>query len=146
MPSSVPSSTNGWWCSPNTEYAFLGFSYEVTACATILSPWIHELIQLQANPQASSKVTLLTSRTLLDRDTSAFTALVIETVSSKALSVPIVPELTSFHLSDDIVNAAWDAGLGVHALIWVRRFKWKWRSCSNSFGAHSLDSMEAISG
>lgn len=68
-------------------------------------------------------MTLLTSRTLLDRDTSAFTALVIETVSSKALSVLIVPELTGFYLSDDIVNAAWNAGLGVHALIWVRPFQ-----------------------
>lgn len=35
MPSSVPSSTDGWWCSPNTEYAFLGFSYEVTACQSL---------------------------------------------------------------------------------------------------------------
>lgn len=32
MPSSVPSSTDGWWCEPSTEYAFLGFSYEITAC------------------------------------------------------------------------------------------------------------------
>ena len=32
MPKSLPSSTDGWWCDPSTEYAFLGFSYEVTAC------------------------------------------------------------------------------------------------------------------
>lgn len=31
-PSSVPASTNGWWCDPVNEYAFLGFSYEVTHC------------------------------------------------------------------------------------------------------------------
>ena len=31
-PSRVPESTDGWWCDPATEYAFLGFSYEVTAC------------------------------------------------------------------------------------------------------------------
>lgn len=31
-PSSVPASTDGWWCDPVNEYAFLGFSYEVTAC------------------------------------------------------------------------------------------------------------------
>lgn len=31
-PSSPPASTNGWWCDPVNEYAFLGFSYEVTAC------------------------------------------------------------------------------------------------------------------
>jgi hypothetical protein len=32
MPSSPPSHTRNWWCDPKTEYAFLGFSYEVTAC------------------------------------------------------------------------------------------------------------------
>lgn len=31
-PSNVPSSLDGWWCDPATEYAFVGFSYEVTAC------------------------------------------------------------------------------------------------------------------
>lgn len=34
MPSSVPhdSELEQWWCDPATEYAFVGFSYEVTAC------------------------------------------------------------------------------------------------------------------
>ncbi|KAI0297135.1 hypothetical protein BC826DRAFT_1002623 [Russula brevipes] len=32
MPSTVPANTNGWWCNPDAEYAFLGFSYEVTPC------------------------------------------------------------------------------------------------------------------
>jgi hypothetical protein len=32
MPSNPPSDTDNWWCDPTTEYAFLGFSYEVTAC------------------------------------------------------------------------------------------------------------------
>ena len=36
MPSNVPNSTEDWWCNPATEYAFVGFSYEVTACACIL--------------------------------------------------------------------------------------------------------------
>src|SRR5882762_3267354 len=31
MPSSVPSSLDGWWTT-EPEYAFLGFGYEVTAC------------------------------------------------------------------------------------------------------------------
>lgn len=31
-PSHVPNSLNHWWCDPDTEYAFVGFSYEVTAC------------------------------------------------------------------------------------------------------------------
>lgn len=42
------------------------------------------------------------------------------------LSVLVVSKLTGFHLSDDIVSAAWATGLGVHALIWVRLFKWEW--------------------
>lgn len=29
MPEDVPLDTAGWWCEPDTEYAFLGFSYEV---------------------------------------------------------------------------------------------------------------------
>jgi hypothetical protein len=32
MPGSVPSSLTNWWCNTNTEYAFVGFSYEVTDC------------------------------------------------------------------------------------------------------------------
>lgn len=32
MPSSIPSSLTDWWCSTDTEYGFVGFSYEVTAC------------------------------------------------------------------------------------------------------------------
>lgn len=30
MPSKVPSSLDGWWCDPNDEVAFLGFSYSVS--------------------------------------------------------------------------------------------------------------------
>lgn len=32
MPSSVPESLDGWWTDMDDEIAFLGFSYEVTAC------------------------------------------------------------------------------------------------------------------
>ena len=33
MPKSfLPESIDDWWCDQRTEYAFLGFSYEVTAC------------------------------------------------------------------------------------------------------------------
>ena len=35
-PSQVPESTDGWWCDPATEYAFLGFSYEVSACEYVV--------------------------------------------------------------------------------------------------------------
>ena len=33
MPLGLPADNTNWWCDPATEYAFLGFSYEVTACA-----------------------------------------------------------------------------------------------------------------
>ncbi len=32
MPDEVPSSLSSWWCDYSIEYAFMGFSYEVTAC------------------------------------------------------------------------------------------------------------------
>jgi hypothetical protein len=32
MPANPPADLNNWWCSATTEYAFLGFSYEVEAC------------------------------------------------------------------------------------------------------------------
>ena len=32
MPDNVPNTTEGWWCDYADEYAFVGFSYEVTAC------------------------------------------------------------------------------------------------------------------
>jgi hypothetical protein len=32
MPDEVPSTLSNWWCDYSTEYAFMGFSYEVTAC------------------------------------------------------------------------------------------------------------------
>ncbi|KAG5724319.1 hypothetical protein E4T56_gene16071 [Termitomyces sp. T112] len=35
MPIDVPLSLNEWWCDPHTEYAFVGFSYEVTQCQSL---------------------------------------------------------------------------------------------------------------
>lgn len=32
MPSDAPSSTDNWWCEADSEYAFMGFSYEITQC------------------------------------------------------------------------------------------------------------------
>lgn len=31
-PDALPLDNKLWWCDPATEYAFVGFSYEVTAC------------------------------------------------------------------------------------------------------------------
>ncbi len=32
MPDKLPADNTEWWCDPATEYAFLGFSYEITDC------------------------------------------------------------------------------------------------------------------
>ncbi|KAF9020415.1 hypothetical protein BDZ89DRAFT_1072248 [Hymenopellis radicata] len=75
MPSAMPSSLDGWWCDMSDEYAFVGFSYEVTACQS--------LRQLR--------------REFLD---------IRNTFGGRYVRL------------DNIVTAAWEAGLGVHALIW----------------------------
>lgn len=38
MPVEPPSNLDNWWCSATKEYAFLGFSYEVTACTSTVIP------------------------------------------------------------------------------------------------------------
>lgn len=43
MPATVPTSLDGWWCNSNTEYAFVGFSYEITQCAFDSSPFFGSL-------------------------------------------------------------------------------------------------------
>ena len=30
----LPPNNSNWWCDPGDEYAFVGFSYEVTACSS----------------------------------------------------------------------------------------------------------------
>jgi hypothetical protein len=37
MPSKTPASLSNWWCDPMDEYAFLGFSYEVSACEPLVA-------------------------------------------------------------------------------------------------------------
>ncbi|KAK2463184.1 hypothetical protein APHAL10511_004839 [Amanita phalloides] len=34
-PPTLPTKLTNWWCDPKTEYAFLGFGYEVTACQSL---------------------------------------------------------------------------------------------------------------
>ncbi|KAF9475442.1 hypothetical protein BDN70DRAFT_883703 [Pholiota conissans] len=89
MPSSVPSSLDNWWCSMSTEYAFVGFSYEVTACQSL---------------SALKKDFLDIKKTFEGRYVRLYGAC----------------DRKGFY--DDIVNAAWQAGIGVHALIW---FGWE---------------------
>jgi hypothetical protein len=37
MPSTVPTTLDNWWCDYSSEYAFVGFSYEITRCTTSLT-------------------------------------------------------------------------------------------------------------
>lgn len=39
MPATTPTSLDGWWCNSSTEYAFVGFSYEITQCPFGSSPF-----------------------------------------------------------------------------------------------------------
>jgi exo-beta-1,3-glucanase (GH17 family) len=34
-PSTLPKDTSSWWCDDSTEYAFMGFSYEVSDCQSV---------------------------------------------------------------------------------------------------------------
>ncbi|EIW86705.1 glycoside hydrolase family 17 protein [Coniophora puteana RWD-64-598 SS2] len=85
MPSAVTASADNWWCDESTEYAFMGFSYEVTACQ---SP-----DQLQKD-----------------------FADIRNTFNGRYIRLYGACDNQGFY--DDVVNAAWDNGLSVHALIW----------------------------
>ncbi|KAI0305743.1 hypothetical protein B0F90DRAFT_1815321 [Multifurca ochricompacta] len=86
MPSDVPANTNGWWCDPSGEYAFLGFSYEVTACQS-LSQLQREFADIRNN----------------------FNGRYVRLYGA-------CDGREGFY--DDVITAAWDNNLGVHALIW----------------------------
>ncbi|KIK67281.1 glycoside hydrolase family 17 protein [Collybiopsis luxurians FD-317 M1] len=89
MPEETPPDSSledgSWWCDPSTEYAFLGFSYEVTACQSLEQ--LEQEFQDIRHHFNSRYVRLYGA---CDRD--------------------------GFY--DDIVEAAWNNGLGVHSLIW----------------------------
>ncbi|RDX50087.1 glycoside hydrolase family 17 protein [Polyporus arcularius HHB13444] len=85
MPDEVPQDTNNWWCDASTEYAFLGFSYEVSAC--------------QSKKQLQKEF-----------------ADIRKTFNSRYVRLYGTCDNEGFY--DDVVDAAWDNGLGVHALIW----------------------------
>ncbi|KAF8151023.1 glycoside hydrolase superfamily [Crassisporium funariophilum] len=84
MPATVPSSTTNWWCNANTEYAFMGFSYEVTNC---------NLTKLR--------------KEFLD---------IKQRFKGRYVRLYGACDRSGFY--DDVVDAAWGAGIGVHALIW----------------------------
>ncbi|KAK0226693.1 glycoside hydrolase superfamily [Armillaria fumosa] len=85
MPATPPSTTDNWWCDMSTEYAFVGFSYEVTAC--------QDFNQLQ----------------------SEFTD-IRQKFNGRYVRIYGACDREGFY--DDVINAAWNAGVGIHALIW----------------------------
>ncbi|KAJ7220285.1 B-(1-6) glucan synthase [Mycena pura] len=85
MPTAVPSSLTNWWCDFSTEYAFVGFSYEVTACQS--------LAELKSDFKTIRK-----------------------TFKGRYIRMYGFCDTEGFY--NNVVEAAWDAGIGVHALIW----------------------------
>lgn len=105
----------------DTEYAFMGFSYEVTACrscSSCLVPALKVLTSLQVRARVSLMQNLLTLETTSMADMSVSTARATILASSTCTLSGYVIILTRTR-SDDVVDAAWNNGLGVHALIWV---------------------------
>ncbi|EIW82653.1 glycoside hydrolase family 17 protein [Coniophora puteana RWD-64-598 SS2] len=84
-PVNVPSSLDNWWCDDTTEYAFMGFSYEVTAC--------------QSPAQLQKEFSDIRNH-------------------FKSRYVRLYGACDNDGFYDDIVEAAWNNGLGVHALVW----------------------------
>ncbi|KAG9316305.1 glycoside hydrolase family 17 protein [Chiua virens] len=85
MPSDVPESLDNWWCPMDTEYAFMGFSYEVTTC--------------QSPNQLNSDF-----------------ADIKKNFNGRYVRLYGACDNPGFY--DDVVDAAWNNGLGVQALIW----------------------------
>ncbi|KAI0745414.1 glycoside hydrolase superfamily [Earliella scabrosa] len=85
MPGQVPEDESGWWCDPASEYAFLGFSYEVTAC--------------QGPKQLKTEFTNIRNK-----------------YKGRYIRLYGVCDKKGYY--NDVIDAAWEAGLGVHALVW----------------------------
>jgi exo-beta-1,3-glucanase (GH17 family) len=85
MPSSVPDSLDNWWCDMDTEYGFMGFSYEVTAC--------------QSSDQLNKEFADIKN-------------------NFNGRYVRLYGACDNGGFYDDVVDAAWNNSLGVHALIW----------------------------
>ncbi|KAL4070089.1 glycoside hydrolase family 17 protein [Scleroderma yunnanense] len=85
MPEQIPESLINWWCPMNCEHAFMGFSYEVTACQS------------------------------LDQLKTEF-ADIRNNFNSRYVRLYGACDRYGFY--DDIIEAAWENTLGVHALIW----------------------------
>ncbi|PBK82234.1 hypothetical protein ARMGADRAFT_946948 [Armillaria gallica] len=86
MPATPPSTTDNWWCDMNTEYAFVGFSYEVTACTSVSLALQTEFTDIR------------------------------QTFNGRYVRLYGACDRAGFY--DDVINAAWNAGVGIHALVW----------------------------
>ncbi|TBU41683.1 glycoside hydrolase superfamily [Dichomitus squalens] len=84
-PFELPEDNTDWWCDPATEYAFVGFSYEVTACQ---------------------------SRAQLHKEFADIR------YHFRSRYVRLYGACDQDGFYDDIADAAWANGLGVHALVW----------------------------
>lgn len=104
-PSDVPSSTDDWWCSATTEYAFLGFSYEVTACTSIFF--------IVTNRNCNLTLSAGQSLQQLKKEFADMR----NTFHSRYVRLYGACDREGFY--DDVIEAAWCTSLGVHALIWV---------------------------
>ncbi|KAJ7650866.1 glycoside hydrolase superfamily [Roridomyces roridus] len=85
MPANTPSSLSNWWCDYSTEYAFVGFSYEITACQDV-DTLRSEFMDIRNN--------------------------------FNGRYVRLYGFCDNDGYYNDVIEAAWDAGIGVHALIW----------------------------
>ncbi|KAJ7666285.1 glycoside hydrolase superfamily [Mycena rosella] len=85
MPANTPTSLTNWWCDYDTEYAFVGFSYEVTACQS-LSQLRTDFLKIR------------------------------QTFKGRYIRMYGFCDTPGFY--NNVIDAAWGAGIGVHALIW----------------------------
>ena len=102
--SNVPSSVEGWWCDPATEYAFVGFSYEVSDCGFVL----FDKIVLRQPTRCAGQ-----TPDQLQKDFADIRNIFL----SRYVRLYGACDREGFY--DDVIDAAWDNTLGVHALIWV---------------------------
>ncbi|KAH6909232.1 B-(1-6) glucan synthase [Coprinopsis sp. MPI-PUGE-AT-0042] len=85
MPSSVPSSLDNWWCDKNTEYAFVGVSYEITQCQS-LDTLKREFKDIRTR------------------------------FNGRYVRIYGACDQSGYY--NNVIEAAWYANVGVHALIW----------------------------
>lgn len=84
-PRNVPSSTDNWWCDPDSEYAFVGFSYEDSACQSY-DQMYKEFYDAK------------------------------HTFGSRYIRMYGTCDNDGYW--DQIINIAWQVGIGVHSLVW----------------------------